>query len=129
MSKDDRSTGDVWDDAQKDLDESASYQAESDALRLRLTAYTTERRALESQGSVPRGVRRRGERLLEEISALKGRPERPAEATAPADGDPKAKDSKKQARSSRSGNARDDAPSGQSQPSRRRGRSERGRER
>ena len=70
MSTDD---GDVWDRAQKALDESSSHMAERSALRARFTAYIAERRACEAKGTVPRGVRRRGERLLEEVSALEER--------------------------------------------------------
>ncbi len=70
MSTDD---GGVWDRAQKALDESSSHMAERSALRARLTAYIAERSACEAKGTVPRGVRRRGERLLEEVSALEER--------------------------------------------------------
>lgn len=70
MSTDD---GDVWDRAQKALDEGSSHMAERSALRARFTAYIAERTACEVKGAVPRGVRRRGERLLEEVSALEER--------------------------------------------------------
>ncbi len=70
MSTDD---GGVWDRAQKALDESSSHMAERSALRVRLTAYIAERSACEAKGTVPRGVRRRGERLLEEVTALEER--------------------------------------------------------
>ncbi len=77
----------VWDRAQKALDESSSHMAERSALRVRLTAYIVERSACEAKGSVPRGVRRRGERLLEEVTALEERldpvADRIAEADAP----------------------------------------------
>ncbi len=80
MSTDDRSDEDVWARAQRALDERASHHTESDALKARLTAYIAERSALEAKGEVPRGVRRRGERLLEEISALEERRDRLARA-------------------------------------------------
>ena len=84
MSTDD---GGVWDRAQKALDESSSHMAERSALRARLTAYIAERSACEAKGTVPRGVRRRGERLLEEVTALEERldpvADRIAEADAP----------------------------------------------
>ena len=82
MSTDD---GGVWDRAQKALDESSSHMAERSALRARLRAYIAERRACEAKGTVPRGVRRRGERLLEEVSALEERPDRVADRRAEAD--------------------------------------------
>ena len=65
--------GDAWDRAQKALDESSSHKAERSALKARFMAYIAERRAFEAKGTVPRGVRRRGERLLEEVAALEGR--------------------------------------------------------
>ncbi len=86
MSTDDASDEDVWARAQRALDEGASHQAESDALRARLTAYMAERGTLEAKGEVPRGVRRRGERLLEEISALEERGERLARAQVASEG-------------------------------------------
>lgn len=70
MSTDD---GEVWDRAQKTLDEGSSHMAERSALKERFTAYIAERTACEVKGTVPRGVRRRGERLLEEVSALEER--------------------------------------------------------
>jgi len=98
------STGDggVWDRAQKALDEGSSHMAERTALRARLTAYIAERGDWEAKGAVPRGVRRRGERLLEEVSALEERvgtvTDRREEADAPIaedDGTPKATDPKR----------------------------------
>ena len=80
MNTDNGSDGDVWDRAQRALDKRSSYQGESDALKERLTAYIAERRVLEAQGPVPRGVRRRGERLLNEVAALEERGEVPAKA-------------------------------------------------
>ncbi len=65
--------GDAWDRAQKALDESSSHKAERSALKARFMAYIAERRACEAKGTVPRGVRRRGERLLEEVAALEER--------------------------------------------------------
>ena len=65
--------GEVWDLAQKALDEGSSHMAERSALRARFTAYLAERTDCEAKGTVPRGVRRRGERLLEEVSALEER--------------------------------------------------------
>ena len=82
MSTDD---GDVWDRAQKALDESSSHMAERSALRARFAAYIAERRACEAKGTVPRGVRRRGERLLEEVSALEERLDPVAHRIAEAD--------------------------------------------
>ena len=82
MSKGDN---DVWDRAQKALDESSSHMAERSALRARFTAYIAERRACEAKGTVPRGVRRRGERLLEEVSALEERLDPIADRIAEAD--------------------------------------------
>ena len=80
-----RGDGDVWDRARKTLDESSSHKAERSALRARFVAYIAERRACEAKGTVPRGVRRRGERLLEEVSALEGRLDPVADRTAEAD--------------------------------------------
>ncbi len=77
--------GDVWDRAQKALDESSSHMAERSALKARLAAYIAERSASEAKGTVPRGVRRRGERLLEEVSALEERLDPVASGTAQAD--------------------------------------------
>jgi hypothetical protein len=65
--------GGVLDRAQEALDEGSSHMAERTALRARLTAYIAERSGWEAKGTVPRGVRRRGERLLEEVSALEER--------------------------------------------------------
>jgi hypothetical protein len=65
--------GDVWDRALKTLDEGSSHVAERSALKAQFTAYVAERSACEAKGTVPRGVRRRGERLLEEVSALEER--------------------------------------------------------
>lgn len=132
MSKDDQNDADVWDRAQRSLEEGASHPAETDALKARLSAYIAERHALEVQGTVPRGVRRRGERLLEEVSALKARPERVAATSERADEDPKAQKPRKPSRSPRSDTPPflGDAPSGKKgHPSRSRGRSERGGER
>ena len=88
MSTDD---GDVWARAQKALDEGSSHMAARSALRARFTAYTVERTACEVKGTVPRGVRRRGERLLQEASALEERlepvPDRIAEADTAVIGD------------------------------------------
>jgi len=75
----------VWDRAQKALGESSSHAAERGALKARLAAYVAERSAFESKGTIPRGVRRRGERLLEEISALEERSDPVAVGTAHAD--------------------------------------------
>ena len=84
MSTDDSG---VWDRAQKALDEGSAHMAERTTLRARLTAYIAERGGWEAKGVVPRGVRRRGERLLEEVSALEERvdtvTDRRAEADAP----------------------------------------------
>ena len=82
MSTDD---GDVWERALKALDESSSHMAERSALRARFTAYVAERSACEAKGTVPRGVRRRGERLLEEVSTLEERPDPVADRRAEAD--------------------------------------------
>jgi hypothetical protein len=94
--------GGVWDRVQKALDEGSSHMAERIALRARLTAYIAERSGWEAKGTVPRGVRRRGERLLEEVSALEERvdtvTDRREEADAPTaedDGVPKATDPKR----------------------------------
>ena len=77
--------GDVWARAQKALDESSSHEAERSALKARLAAHIAERSALEAKGTVPRGVRRRGERLLEEVSALEERLGPVTDGTAHAD--------------------------------------------
>jgi hypothetical protein len=80
-----KSEGDVWDRAQKALDEGSSHRDERSALRARFVAYIAERRACEAKGTVPRGVRRRGERLLEEVSALEERLDPVADQTAETD--------------------------------------------
>jgi hypothetical protein len=74
--------GNVWDRAEKALDENSSHEAERSSLKARLAAYIVERSALETKGTVPRGVRRRGDRLLEEVSALEERVDPVADQTA-----------------------------------------------
>jgi len=87
--------GDVWDRALKTLEASSSHAAERSALKAQFTAYIAERSACEAKGTVPRGVRRRGERLLEEISALEERADPLADRKAAAAGATKATDAKR----------------------------------
>lgn len=77
--------GNVWDRALKALDDSSSHVAERSALKARLAAYVAERSALETKGTIPRGVRRRGERLLAEVSAFEERSDPVADRPAHAD--------------------------------------------
>lgn len=127
MSASDQSggeVGDVWDRALQELDGAASYPAEAEALRAQLTAHVAELRALEAHGAVPRGVRRRGERLLEEVSALLQRPE---PAPAGEGGSHKGHKSKRKPRQGARAD-RQDVPPEPNRPTRPPGRTQRGRD-
>jgi hypothetical protein len=127
MSANDQSggeVGDVWDRARRDLAEAASYPAEAEALKAQLTAHVAELSALEAQGAVPRGVRRRGERLLEEVSALLARPKPVPTAEG---GSHKGHKSKRKPRQGARAD-RQDVPPEPNRPTRPPGRSQRGRD-
>ena len=124
--------GDVWDRALRSLDKGSLFLAEEHALKERLMKYIAERRALEAQGTVPRGVRRRGERLLEEVSAFMERQDRHAEASERSDAGPKGQGSRKPRRTPRADNGplgHGDAPAAPGHPNTPRRRAERGRKR
>ncbi len=132
MSTDDETDGDVWDRALRSLDKGSLFLAEEHALQERLMKYIAERRALEPQGTVPRGVRRRGERLLEEVSAFMERQDRHAEASERLDGGLKGEGSRKPRRTPRAditSLSHEDAPAAPGHPNTPRRRAERGKKR